>query len=217
MILKRLYIRVKFSILGKIREFEFLLNNRHNSSRLHGLSYPFFDINKVLVGNKTYGTINVLMFGNENELLNIGNYCSVGPNCVFILSGEHALDRFSTYPVKEMYGKNKETAICKGPIIIDDDVWIGYGVTVLSGVHIGRGAVIGAGTVVVKDVPEYSVVVGNPAQIVKKRFSNDIIDLLKKVDFGKLTPQQALYLYDIQINEDERLCYEKLQKLITSL
>ena len=78
-------------------------------------------------------------------------------------------------------------AISKGDIIVDDDVWIGYGATILSGVHIGQGAVIAAGAVVTKDVPPYAIVGGVPAKVIKYRFSPEIIQQLMKLDYSKLT------------------------------
>jgi serine acetyltransferase len=77
-------------------------------------------------------------------------------------------------------------AFSKGNIVIDDDVWIGYGVTILSGVHIGQGAVVAAGAVVTKDVPPYAIVGGVPAKIIKYRFSPEIIEELMKIDYSKL-------------------------------
>jgi serine acetyltransferase len=66
----------------------------------------------------------------------------------------------------------------KGPVIIDDEVWIGTNAVIMSGVKIAKGAVIAAGSVVTKDVPPYAVCGGNPARIIKYLFSTEIIDIL---------------------------------------
>ena len=81
-------------------------------------------------------------------------------------------------------------AISKGDIIIDDDVWIGYGATILSGVHISQGAVVAACAVVTKDVPPYAIVGGVPAKVIKYRFEPEMIEELMKVDYSKLTKEQ---------------------------
>ena len=75
------------------------------------------------------------------------------------------LESFHTYKYKTI----QEGPIIKSSVIIEDDVWLGYGVYVLPGICIGKGSVVGAGSVVTKDIPPYSVVVGNPVQIIKKR------------------------------------------------
>lgn len=77
----------------------------------------------------------------------------------------------------------------KGNIEADDDVWIGYGATIMSGVHIGQGAVVAAGAVVTKDVPPYAIVGGVPAKVIKYRFSEIMIEELLKIDFSKLTEE----------------------------
>lgn len=69
-------------------------------------------------------------------------------------------------------------------IIIEDDVWIGYDALIMSGVTIGKGSVIGARAIVTKDVPPYSIYVGN--KVIKKRFSEDIINKLSTIDFSKV-------------------------------
>ena len=80
----------------------------------------------------------------------------------------HTLNNISTYPFKTaLLNYKNEEAISKGNIIIDDDVWIGFGATIMSGVHIGQGAVIAAGSVVTKDVPPVAVAAGNPVRFIK--------------------------------------------------
>ena len=139
--------------------------NRHNFTHAKNL----FDIDKVSVGIATYGELNVLTYNNEN-VLRIGNYCSIGPNVWFVVSADHRLDCISTYPFRnKFYEREFLEAISKGDIIVEDDVWIGCNVTILSGVHIGQGAVIAAGAVVNKDVPDYAIVGGVPAKVLKYR------------------------------------------------
>ena len=93
----------------------------------------------------------------------------------------------------------KAEANSKGDIIIDDDVWIGYRAIVLSGVHVGQGAVIAAGAVVTKDVPPYAIVGGNPAKVINYRFDEDMIDKLLEFDYTgideKLISQHIDELY----------------------
>jgi len=70
---------------------------------------------------------------------------------------------------------------CKGDIIIENDVWIGATATIMSGVKISNGAVVGAGSVVTKDVPPYAIVAGNPAKVVKYRFTEEQIEKLLSI------------------------------------
>ena len=93
--------------------------------------------------------------------VSIGNDVMMGPYC-FIYTANHCTDRTDVPMWKQGFTKIR-------PVVIEDDVWIGGRVTILPGVHIGRGSVIGAGAVVTKDVPEYSVVGGNPAKVLKYR------------------------------------------------
>jgi acetyltransferase-like isoleucine patch superfamily enzyme len=140
---------------------------------------------KIHIGKGTYGMIDALFSSKEGQLI-IGNYCSIANGVKFLPSTDHPLDRISTYPFKAMYLTGELEALCKGDIVVEDDVWIGYGATVLSGVHIGQGAVVAAGAVVTKDVPPYAIVGGVPAKILKYRFEPDMIQELLKVDYAKL-------------------------------
>lgn len=157
-------------------------------------------------GKYSYGNPKIVKFNIENEKLEIGNYVSIADNVTFILSGNHYIDTFTTYPFKVNCFSEKVEAWGKGPIKVGDDVWIGYGATILSGVTIGQGAVIAAGSVVVKDVEPYSVVGGNPAKLLKYRYPKEIIEEMKKIDFSKIEPDD---LKDIQ-----DLIYKKLDMIV---
>lgn len=80
--------------------------------------------------------------------------------------------------------------ISKDNITVGDDVWIGYRSTILSGVQIGQGAIVAAGSVVTKDVPPYAIVGGVPAKVIKYRFPQEVIDKLVKADYSRLTSEK---------------------------
>ena len=183
-LLRIMLSRTKQSIKEIIFHYKWRKQNSHNFTRPGNV----FNINKVTVDTGSYGMLNVLEYGHTFERLTIGKYCSIARNVIFLLGGEHHPDYISNYPWRIVYTNKKdmEDKRTKGPIIVDDDVWIGLGSTVLSGVHIGRGAVIASGAVVTKDVPPYAIVGGVPAKIIKYRFSEDIIKKLMKVDYDKL-------------------------------
>lgn len=154
-------------------------------SRLNPGQWPF-DINRVEVGVGTYGTLNVLISNVGKEILSIGNFCSIAPDVMFILQSEHPYKGVSTYPFKVMLDFCKYEATSKGGITVEDDVWLGYGVTICSGVKIGQGAIVAAGSVVVKDVPPYAIVGGNPAKFIKWRFEDEAVrERLMRLDWSK--------------------------------
>ena len=175
----------KSPMLSYIKLMRFKRKWRKANSNNYTIAKNAFNLKKVKVGRGTYGELYVRHFGNPDEYLSIGNYCSIGPQCAFILSGGHELCHLSTCPFKTYRGLGNESTI-KGPIIIDDDVWIGYGVTILSGVHIGQGAVIAAGAVVTSDVPPYAIVGGVPAKVIKYRFEQPVIKYMLTLDYGRL-------------------------------
>jgi len=136
---------------------------------------------KFNVGKHTYGKIAI----NGIHLLdkiNIGAFCSIGPGVETIVEGwHHNTDWCTTFPFTSFKGKWKNhTKIKHVPkskriINIGNDVWIGRDVLIFSDVTIGDGAVIGSRCIVTKDVPPYSVAVGNSMRVVKQRFSDDDI------------------------------------------
>jgi acetyltransferase-like isoleucine patch superfamily enzyme len=145
-----------------------------------------FPLDKVSVGKMSYGPIEVHCFGADNEGLEIGSYVSIASGVKFILGGNHYFDTFSTYPFKVKCLGFPQEAWSKGPIKVEDDVWLGTDVIVLSGVTIRKGSVIGAGSVVAKDIPPYAIVVGNPARIVKYRFNESLRFRLLEFDYGRI-------------------------------
>ena len=184
---------VTYSVFGDILR---LLKSGMRKNKWHKLhpdsdTVPMNDFNfsKVQIGNGSYGELNIIDFGGENHLM-IKNYVSIAQNVTFILNAEHYVDRISTYPFKvKILQITSLESFGKGDIIVDDDVWIGYGATIMSGVHIGQGAVVAAGAVVTKDVPPYAIVGGVPAKVIKYRFEPVMIEELLKVDYSKLTKE----------------------------
>ena len=160
---------------------EWRKKNSHNFTTVDGI----FDLKQVSVGNGTYGTLHIDSYGNRESKLEIGNYCSVAREVRFILDGEHDINSVSLYPFRTRYLDGSVEAMSKGKIVVEDDVWIGERCLILSGVRIGQGAVIGAGSIVAKDVPPYAVFAGG--RIVKYRFSDEEINQLLEFDYGKLT------------------------------
>jgi len=176
--LKCLTINVRFRSL-----------NKHNKTFVaNSIKDSYFPIKKVTVGNHSYGPVCVYYYGNAEEKLLIGNYCSISSGVKFILGGNHSTNTISTFPFKYFFNKGEHEALTKGPIIVEDDVWIGTDSMILSGVTIGKGAVVAAGTIVTKSIAPYSVVGGAPAKLIKMRFDENIIAELMTIDFNKLNP-----------------------------
>ena len=181
--------------------------NPHNSSTISIYDDNIKSLDYISVGNFTYGEIKPFIFNDQNYL-KIGHFCSIAPNVCFVLSGDHHFNTLSSFPFYAKCIDGRQEATSKGDIIIEDDVWIGVNSIILSGVKIGRGAVIGAGSVVSKDIPPYAIACGNPAKIIKYRFDEKIIKELMTIDYSKLTSekihQNIKNLYE-EINNDNVL------------
>lgn len=138
------------------------------------------------------------LFDFIGDQLIIGKFCMIASDVKFIMNGaNHLTHAFSSYPFA-IFGNGWEKAMegktypQKGDIIIGNDVWIGYNATIMAGVNIGDGAIIAANATVTKDVEPYTIVGGNPAKVIKKRFSEETIERLLKLkwwnwDIEKIT------------------------------
>ena len=174
---------IKWRIIDKKRQKEWRKKNSHNSVVLN--SFVPFDC--IQIGKYTYGELNILRLDDSSNLT-IGSLCSIAENVMFLLAADHGISRIYTFPFKaKMLKETENEALSKGDIVVDDDVWIGHGATILSGVHIGQGAVVAAGAVVSKDVPPYAIVGGVPAKIIKYRFDEKMIEQMLKKDFDQIT------------------------------
>ena len=132
---------------------------------------------------------NVLyLFPFIGDRLVIGRYCAIGRGARFVMNGaNHRLDGISTYPFW-IFGRGWERAAPpegalphKGDTVVGSDVWIGYDALVMPGVAIGHGAIVSTRSVVTRDVPPYAIVGGNPARVIRTRFSDDEVERLLRV------------------------------------
>lgn len=125
---------------------------------------------------------------NHDHLI-IGKFCSIACGAKFIFnSANHKLSSLSTYPFPIFYdewGLNPANVTDawdnKGDIVLGNDVWIGFEAVILSGVHIGDGAIVGARSIVTKDVPPYTIVAGAPARPIRRRFDEHTIARLERL------------------------------------
>jgi virginiamycin A acetyltransferase len=120
------------------------------------------------------------------DKLIIGKFCAIARGVKFIMNGaNHKMNCFTTYPFSIFRnGWEKATPKMselpfKGDTVIGNDVWIGYNSLIMPGVHIGNGSIIASNSVVVNDIDPYSIVGGNPAKLIRKRFESDITNLLE--------------------------------------
>jgi len=171
-------------------------------------------------GKYTYfaDTPNIL-WQNDDAKLIIGNFCSIAKNLKIYLGGNHRTDWVTTYPFGHTYQNifnsydGHGLPSTKGDVIIGNDVWIGDNVTIMSGVTIGDGVVIANNSHVVKNIEPYSLVGGNPAKLIKYRFSQEQISKLLEIkwwhwDDDKIN-QFAHVLCNNNIDEFIKLALEK--------
>ncbi len=159
------------------------------------------------IGNYTsiWGPNTDLYSGKRNII--IGKFCSIARN-VSIQCYNHNMNKITTYYIgANLFNEEWENEnLYKGDIIIKNDVWIGSHSIIMPGVTIGNGAIIAANSVVTKNVPDYTVVAGSPARVIKKRFEEPIIEKLLKIkwwdwSYEKIVSNRNLFLNEITLNQ----------------
>ncbi|HLO84967.1 MAG TPA: Vat family streptogramin A O-acetyltransferase [Nostocaceae cyanobacterium] len=179
----------------------------------------------IIVGDYTYYDDPVnpeefeknVLYNYGNDRLIIGKFCAIATHVKFIMNGaNHKIDGISTYPFP-IFGHGWEKAMndlmnlpSRGDTIIGNDVWIGYDSLIMPGVKIGDGAIIAARSVVVKDIPAYTIAGGNPAQPIKQRFSDAQIDILLSISWWDWDIEKITRNIDVIMNGD----IEKLQNAV---
>ncbi len=172
---------------------------------------------KINIGNKEFKTLTIgkdsyivganveTGLGIDGELyrnygcynLQIGKYCALAEDILFMINMNHDFNSVAQGCFAEFKEKPIPTKIKrKGQVIIENDVWIGHGATIMNGVTIHNGAVVAANSVVTKEVPPYAIVGGNPAKVIRYRFPADIVEKLLKISWWNWTSEEISSRYE---------------------
>ncbi|MCR1953674.1 CatB-related O-acetyltransferase [Clostridioides mangenotii] len=187
----------------------------------------------IFIGEYTYydDSADPTVFEKNNVLFNypefgdklvIGKFCSIASGTKFIMgSANHRISSVTAYPFNIFGGEwtkvtppHMSQLPVKGDTIIGNDVWIGRESIIMPGVKIGDGAIIAAYSVVTKDVEPYSLVGGNPAKFIKKRFDNDLIEMLLQVKWWDYEPKDLVELLPMLCNSNLEEAKKELRKII---
>lgn len=156
----------------------------------------------------------------NNDKLIIGKFCQIASGVEFVMNGaNHQMNAVSTFPFYTLEGwsqdvPKKEDMPIKGDTIIGNDVWIGQNVTILPGVHIGNGAIIGANSVVGSNIEPYTIVVGNPAKQIRKRFDDELIRIMETLKWWDKSIEEINNLIPLLTSNDLDKVKEELSKLL---
>lgn len=150
-----------------------------------------------------------------NDKLIIGKFCAIARDVKFIMNGaNHKIDAFTTYPFS-IFGNGWEKVTpkiedlpYKGDTVIGNDVWIGYDSLIMPGIKIGNGAIVASRSVIVNDIEPYTIVGGNPAKPIRKRFSQEFIDHLQKIEWWNWSAEKITENLEILTSNDEEKLIE---------
>ena len=153
---------------------------------------------------------------NDDKLI-IGKFCQIAAGVEFVMNGaNHQMNAVTTFPFYTLEGWDMEPPVkddlpLKGDTVIGNDVWIGQNAVILPGVHIGDGAIIGANSVVGSNVEPYTIVAGNPAKIIRKRFDDELIGLLENFKWWDKSIEEINGLIPLLTSSDLEKVKEELK------
>ncbi len=154
------------------------------------------------------------------DRLIIGKFCQIAAGVEFVMNGaNHQMNAVTTFPFYTMEGWDMASPPLsalplKGDTVVGNDVWIGQNATILPGVHIGDGAIIGANSVVGRDVPPYTIVAGNPAKEIRKRFDDEMTSLLLQLRWWDRPVEEINALIPLLTSGDLVFVKENLRELL---
>ena len=156
------------------------------------------------------------------DKLIIGKFCQIAAGVEFVMNGaNHQMNAVSTFPFYTLEGWKMNPPAAsdmpfKGDTVIGNDVWIGQNATILPGVHIGDGAIIGANSVVGSDIEPYTIVVGNPAEVIRYRFDEDLAELLLKFKWWDKPIEEINELIPILTSSDLDKVKAEIRRLMNA-
>ena len=156
----------------------------------------------------------------SRDKLIIGKFCQIASGVEFMMNdANHQMNAVSTFPFYtlegwEMDAPDSTDMPFKGDTVIGNDVWIGQNAVILPGVHIGDGAIVGANSVVGSDIDPYTIVVGNPAKVLRKRFDDELIDLILRFKWWDRSIEEINTLISILTCSDSDTVRKKLEGLL---
>ena len=177
--------------------------------------YTYYD--DVCSGGEDFEKHVTHFYPHLGDKLIIGKFCSIAKGVEFIMNGaNHPMNGISAFPFG-IFIENKPTipndiVPHKGDTVIGNDVWIGQNVTIMPGVKVGDGCIIGTNAVVAKDIPPYSIAVGNPARVIKRRFEENTIERLLKLKWWDMPIETIEEKYELLQDRNLELFISKFER-----
>lgn len=166
---------------------------------------PARDYPEYSIGAHTYGAKIRIRHDAIEHTLRIGDYCSLAEDTTFWVGGGHRTEWVTTYPFNALYRRFHDIEghpVSRGDITVGNDVWTGFESLIMSGVTIGDGAVIGARSVVTRDVPAYTIVGGVPAKVIRPRFDDATIARLQEIAWWEWDEESVMAAVPLLQNDD---------------